>query len=77
MTAKDDPNAKPEVEKPTIAKKPYQFLNVGLLREYLALEFDVQAPFPLDQERLYDDFGAVWVTPHILFILYVAHGIML
>ncbi len=61
MTAKDNPNADAPVEKPTIAKKPYQFLHVGLLREYLALEFAVPTPFEWKQERIYDDFGAVWV----------------
>ena len=64
MASKDDPNAEAPVEKPLIAKKPYQFLHVGLLREYLALEFDMQLPFERDQERIYDDFGMLWVqTP--------------
>ena len=41
-----------------IAKKPYQFLLVNVLREYLTLEFAVNTPFPLDVERIFDDFGA-------------------
>ena len=41
-----------------IAKKPYQFLLVNVLREYLTLEFAVSTPFPLDVERIFDDFGA-------------------
>ena len=43
--------------KEQFAQKPYQFLLVSRLREYLALEFNVQAPFPVDPERIYDDFG--------------------
>ena len=39
------------------ALKPYQFLLVNVLREYLALELHVQTPFPFDMERVYDDFG--------------------
>ena len=61
MGSKGDSNAEAPVEKPLIAKKPYQFLHVGVLREYLALEFEMSTPFPLDQERIYDDFGALWV----------------
>lgn len=45
-----------EKAKPQIAKKPYQFLLVNVLREYLAKELSVEVPFPLDKERLYDDF---------------------
>ena len=41
-----------------IAKKPYQFLLVNVLREYLTLEFAVSTPFALDVERIFDDFGA-------------------
>lgn len=41
------------------AKVPYQFLIVSVLREYLERDLAVQGcPFPLDKERLYDDFGA-------------------
>ena len=50
--------AQKEEHKEQIAKKPYQFLLVSRLREYLALEFDMHAPFPIDPERIYDDFGA-------------------
>ena len=39
------------------ARKPYQFLMINILREYLALEMNVQAPFPIDSERIFDDFG--------------------
>ena len=39
------------------ALKPYQFLMVNVLREYLALELNVQTAFPFDVERVYDDFG--------------------
>lgn len=38
--------------------KPFQFLMVNILREYLAMELSVQTPFPFDAERVYDDFGA-------------------
>jgi 5'-3' exoribonuclease 2 len=63
MHARNDPSAPPPVEHPKedrkvqIAKKPYQFLLVSRLREYLAYEFKIEAPFPVDMERVYDDFG--------------------
>ncbi|CAL8463003.1 g2537 [Coccomyxa elongata] len=62
MLARNDPSAPAPVEVPQedrkeqIAKKPYQFLLVNRLREYLSLEFRVDAPFPVDTERIYDDF---------------------
>jgi hypothetical protein len=40
-----------------VARKPYQFLLVGVLREYLDRDLRVPTPFPLDRERIYDDFG--------------------
>ena len=42
------------------ALKPYQFLMVNVLREYLALELHVQTHFPFDVERVYDDFGKLF-----------------
>jgi 5'-3' exoribonuclease 2 len=45
-----------DASKPQIAKKPYQFLMVNVLREYLERELSVPAPFTVDKERLYDDF---------------------
>jgi len=48
---------KPEDEQVEVAKKPFQFLSVLLLREYLALEFRIpHLPFPFDKERVLDDF---------------------
>jgi 5'-3' exonuclease len=44
-------------KKPEIAKKPFQFLKIAVLREYLELEFsDLELPFQMDPERLVDDF---------------------
>ena len=69
MLSRNDPSAPVPVEVPKesrkeqIAQKPYQFLLVSRLREYLALEFNVQAPFPVDPERIYDDFGAYFFLP--------------
>lgn len=40
-----------------VAKKPYQFLLVNVLREYLQRDLYVPTPFPFDRERVFDDFG--------------------
>ena len=59
MMTRDDEGKEVPVEKVEIAKKPYQFLWVSILREYLAFEFKPEVPlsFEWDQERVYDDFG--------------------
>lgn len=42
---------------PEVLRKPFQFLSVVLLREYLTLEFRIpHLPFPFDKERILDDF---------------------
>ncbi len=46
-----------------IAKKPYQFLLISVLRDYLGMEFEppeqqkAQLGFPYSKERIIDDFG--------------------
>jgi 5'-3' exoribonuclease 2 len=50
---------KPETPKKTVpaAKKPFIFLDVAILREYLEVELDVpQAPFPFLLEQAIDDW---------------------
>ena len=42
-------------------RKPFQFLMVNVLREYLEREFRAPTPFPFDKERIYDDFGGCGV----------------
>jgi len=44
-------------KKPSVARKPYQFLHTYILRQYLQLELGVpDLPFPEDPERVLDDF---------------------
>lgn len=46
-------------KKVQIAKKPYQFLMINVLRDYLEKELGANSahlPFALDKERLFDDF---------------------
>jgi 5'-3' exonuclease len=41
------------------AQKPFQFINIGVLRQYLYFEFEPlrhKLPFPYDLERCIDDF---------------------
>lgn len=59
MFSRDNEGKEVPVEKVEVAKKPFQFLWVSILREYLAFEFKPEGhlPFQWDQERVYDDFG--------------------
>ena len=59
MVSRNDEGKEVPVEQVEVAKKPYQFLWVSILREYLAFEFKPESPlsFEWDQERVYDDFG--------------------
>ncbi len=64
MFSRND-SGKPEpIVKQEIAKKPYQFLMVNVLREYLEKDLAALTPFSLDKERIYDDFGA-WGNVHV------------
>ena len=48
---------KTEVKKEPPKKKPFIFLDVSILREYLEVELNVpQAPFPFDLEQAVDDW---------------------
>lgn len=48
---------KPEVTKPPLEKKPFIFLDVAILREYLEAELNIaNAPFPFNLERAIDDW---------------------
>ena len=59
MLARNDPSIAPPIQKAEIARKPYQFLMIPVLKEYLALEFQPEQPLPFtyDPERIIDDFG--------------------
>ena len=60
LLARNDAGAPQPVQapaKPDIERKPYQFLMVSTLREYLAFELRMETPFPWEAERAYDDFG--------------------
>ena len=59
MLARNDPAAAEPVHKPQVARKPYQFLLVPVLREYITHEFAPERPLPFayDLERVIDDFG--------------------
>jgi len=60
MLARNDPAAAEPVHKPQVARKPYQFLLIPVLREYITHEFAPERPLPFayDLERVIDDFGA-------------------
>ncbi|GAX79417.1 hypothetical protein CEUSTIGMA_g6858.t1 [Chlamydomonas eustigma] len=52
-----DPHVGKPAPKPEVARKPFQFLQISVLREYLALEMHIPGlPFPFDLERIIDDF---------------------
>ena len=56
-SASAPPEAEQESAAEEKARKPYQFLMISILREYLAMELSAPATFPIDAERVYDDFG--------------------
>ena len=60
LLARNDPAAQEPVQKAEVARKPYQFLMIPTLRDYLGLEFQPERalPFPYDPERIIDDFGS-------------------
>ena len=59
MLARNDPAAQEPARKPEVARKPYQFLMIPVLREYITHEFvpERSLPFAYDPERVIDDFG--------------------
>ena len=63
MLARNDPSAAEPAQKPQVARKPYQFLMIPVLREYITHEFAPERPLPFtyDLERVVDDFGAATV----------------
>jgi 5'-3' exonuclease len=63
MLARNDPASLEPVRKPELARKPYQFLMIPVLREYITHEFAPERalPFAYDPERVIDDFGECWL----------------
>ncbi|KAF8268270.1 XRN 5'-3' exonuclease N-terminus-domain-containing protein [Lactarius quietus] len=47
---------KSEIQKPPMEKKPFIFLDVSVLREYLEFELNVNTPFPFNLEMAIDDW---------------------
>ncbi|KAI9448245.1 exoribonuclease 2 [Lactarius indigo] len=47
---------KSEIQKPPQEKKPFIFLDVSVLREYLEFELNVNTPFPFNLEMAIDDW---------------------
>ena len=45
-----------DVKKAPVTKKPFIFLDVSVLREYLEIELNIPVPFPTDFERAIDDW---------------------
>jgi len=45
-----------KIDKPLAEAKPFIFLDISILREYLEMELDVSAPFHFDFEQAIDDW---------------------